>query len=231
MIRYAIRYFLAIGIHSSPVLTVLMAIVVVGVWTIVLDPTAIDSGLGMVLFVQMFLASSGFAPRARQGHFDPLISSARRRADVAIAHAVVSVAPGVAAWLVFVGIGAILGSPAAASALAGSRAAALLIVSLVAWSAGFMLTRGAAGIAWIAALLGLLLAHVDVLRPSSAAPGALATVVLQALTILGCPFLLIGTRPPVPSGSIGAAAVIAAALAVWTVRAARRLDIYLADHA
>jgi hypothetical protein len=231
MIVYAIRYFLAIGIHSTPVLTVLMAIVAVGVWTIALDPTAIDSGLGMVLFVQMFLASSGFAPRARQGHFDALIAAVRRRSDVALAHAIVSIAPGVAAWLVLAGIAAILGSPAAASALAGSRAAALLIVSLVAWSAGFLLTRGAAGIGWIAALLGLLLGHVDVLRPSSAAPGALASVVLQALTILGCPFLLIGTRPPVRAGSIAAAAVIAVALAASTVRATRRLDIYLADHA
>jgi hypothetical protein len=129
------------------------------------------------------------------------------------------------------GAGYFQGSPTAVSALVGTRAAALFIVSALAWTAGFTLTRGAAGVLWIAVLLGLLLGRVDLLSLSSvlAAPSGMG--LLHAATLVICPFLLIGNHPAVAPGAVGAAALSSAALLLLVWRRSGGLDIYLVDRA
>ena len=230
MILFALRYFAAVRLHPPSSSAVLGAVVAAGIWTAALDPAELDSGLGLVLLIQMFTASSGFAPRARQGHFDAVMTTVQSRPIVYFAHGIVSVSRGVAAWVALLVAGLALGSPAAWSALAGARAAALLIVSGIAWSAGFMLTRGAAGLAWVAALVGLLLTRVELLRPSAAVSDSVGAPLAQAAAILACPFLLLGPRVPIAPASIAIALGAVVALIALTIHLARRLDICLGDH-
>src|SRR5258708_21624357 len=96
-----------------------------GLWTTSLSPGELDSGLGMVLFTQMFLASTGFLVRARRGHFDSLLVGKGDRTAVVMWHWIVSIAPGIAGWACLAGIGYFLGSPAALSALVVRPAAAV----------------------------------------------------------------------------------------------------------
>src|SRR5688572_6552907 len=121
----------------------MVSIVILAIITVWLNATELDSGLGMILFAQMFLASSGFLVRARQGHLDPLLTGRPERTSIVVSHWALSAAPGIAAWCLVAGLGLFLGSPAAASAFIGSRAAGLFIVSSIAWSLGFTLPRGA----------------------------------------------------------------------------------------
>ena len=225
------RFFAAMRLHPPYALAILAMVVGIGIWTTTVSPAELDSGLGMVLFVQMFLASSGFLVRARRGHFDPLLVGGGDRIATVAWHWIVSIAPGVAAWVCLAGTGYILGSPDVWSALVGGRAAALFIVSAVAWTAGFALPRSAAGVVWAAVLLGLLVRGADLLAPVSAVPGSSAIAFGHALTLLVCPFLLIGNHVPVTPGAICAAALFSSVflLAVW--RLSGRLDIYLVDRA
>lgn len=228
----AARFFAALNVHSPSGLLVLAITIAIGGWTTSVNPAELDSGLGMLLFVQMFLASGGFLVAARRGHFDPLLTGSGDRTSPLVWHWIVSVSPGVAGWLGLSAFAYWQGSPAALSALAGGRAAAFFIVSALAWAAGFALARGAAGVGWSAVLLGLLLGRADLLAPSSLlAAGSAVTTLRQAATLVLCPFLLVGNHPAVAPGAICAAALLAAVLLLAVWRRSAALDIYLVDPA
>lgn len=226
------RFFAMHGLHPPYALAILAAILSLGVWTTMVSPGELDSALGMVLFAQMFLASSGFLPAARRGHFDALLVAKGRRTGPMVWHWVVSTAPGIAAWLALAALGRVVGSPAADSALIGGRAAALAIVSALAWSAGVALTRGAAGVVWLAILLALLLGRVDPQAPAflTAFSGAGWIVARQALTLVLCPFVLIGRHPDVGARPVVVAVLVAVVVLLLVFRRAERLDLYLMDH-
>jgi len=223
------RFFAVVGLHPPYALVILAATVGFGLWTTSVSPRELDSGLGMLLFVQMFLASSGFLVRARRGHFDPLLLGAGDRTRAVVWHWLVSIAPGVAGWTCLAGAGYFLGNPTAISAFVGGRAAALFIVSALAWSAGFTLTRGAAGVVWMAVLIGLLVRRVDWLAPSAFVAGD--SVLRQGATLMLCPFLLVGDRLAVAAGAVWAAALLSAVLLLSVWRLSGGLDIYLVDRA
>ena len=227
----ALRFFFMIGLHPSYALILLTAIVLVGGWTTWMMPGELDSGLGMLLFLQMFLVSTGFAIPARQGHFDPLLTCAQSRPRIAAAHCLASIAPGVAGWLALTITGLAVGSTAAWSALIGDRMAALVIVSAVGWTAGFLLPRGAAGVIWIAALVTLLLTHTEVVPTWSLAMERSVVVVIHAVTVTLCPFVLIGVHPSLANGSVLIALCLVGTVWWFALRLTCRLDIYLVDRA
>jgi len=227
----ALRFFFILGLHPSYALGLLAAIVVVGEWTTRVTPGELDTGLGMLLFLQMFLVSTGFAIPARQGHFDPLLTCAESRPRVAAAHCLASIAPGAAAWLTLTTTGLAVGSPAAWSALIGDRMAALVIVSALGWTAGFLLPRGAAGVIWIAALVTLLLTHTDVVPAWSLSMDRSVAVLIHAVTVTVCPFVLIGVHPPLAYGSVPIALCVVGTVWWFALSSTRRLDVYLVDRA
>jgi hypothetical protein len=226
----AARYFWLVGLHPVYALVALGAVVVLGLATVWLNAAELDTGLGLVLFAQMFLASSGFLVRARQGHYDALLSR-RRRKSMLVAHWAVSIAPGVAAWLVVAGAGALAGSPAALSAIAGSRGAGLFIVSAVSWSLGFALPRGAAGMLWMSLLMVLVTQRADLLAASAGVwPGTMASIgriVRQGATVTVCPFLLVGNHPVLPPAAVWTALLLSALPLFYVWSRADFLDIYL----
>ena len=219
------RFFLTLRLHASSALLVLAAVTAVSVWTVALSPSELDSGLGMVLFLQMFLASTGFLPAARRGHFDPVLAGSYGRTPIAIAHWIVSVWPGAAAWGAVTAVAYGVGSPAAFSASGGQRAAALFIVSAVVWSAGFALTRGAAGVAWIGALVALLVRHITPI--SANATFSPFTLLRQSAALVFCPFVLIGPAPALATGSLPIAIAVSTVLLIVVWRWINRVDVPL----
>ena len=227
----ALRFFAAMDLHPTYAFPILLFISGFGVWTTTMSPGELDSGLGMLLIAQMFMASTGFLGRARRGHFDPMLGAGRNRTHAVACHWLVSVAPGLAGWLCLSGAAYLQGSPAAVSALAGSRFVALFIVSAVSWVAGFMLVRGAAGVVWVAVLLSLLVARADLLSPAAGAASTWQTLGSQTLTLVLCPFLLLGPRTFLPAVTIAAAGLVAGLLLLVVWRSPDTLDIYLVDRA
>jgi hypothetical protein len=228
---HPLRYFAVIGIHPPYAIVAIAGIAVLGLVTVWLNAAELDSGLGMILFAQMFLASSGFVVRARQGHLDPLLTNSLERTAVVVSHWVLSVAPGIIAWVLVAGAGLVLGSPAAVSAFIGTRVAGLLVVSSMAWALGFALPRGAAGMLWTAVLLALLTQRTELLPEASPSATGPAVVFRHALTLILCPFLLVGNRLSVATGAVTAALLMSFVLLLLVWRHARGLDVYLVDHA
>ena len=223
-----VRYFAVVRPWPTYGLVVLAVVTALGIVTTWLDPGELDSGLGMVLFVQMFLASSGFVAAARRGHFDPMLLYGSNRAAALASQWCASLAPGALAWLVLAAAGELAGSPAASTAVAGLRLVAFLLVSIVSWVAGYLLPRGSGGAMWSGVLLVVLLRHVELLAPEGGGAGAL-DVARAAAALLVCPFLLLGShaRIGVPAAVAAVAAASVALLATW--RSGRRLDVFLAE--
>ena len=226
-----LRYLAVIGIHPRYAILTLAAIAVLGLATVWLNAAELDSGLGMILFAQMFLASTGFVARARRGHLDPLLTNARDRIPIVVSHWALSVAPGLIAWGVVAGAALVLGSSAATSALIGSRAAGLLVVSSMAWVLGFVLPRGAAGMLWMSVLLAVLLQRTELLPDQAPPPAGASTVLRHALTLMLCPFLFVGNHPAIAPGARCAALLMSFVLLLLVWRVAGGLDIYLVDRA
>lgn len=228
-----LRYFIVVGLHPGHNLAVLAGVTAVGLWTVAMSPGELDSAMGMLLFAQMFLASTGFLTRARRGHFDPILTSASGRVSIAVSHWCASVLPGVTACALIAIAHWFYGGGGLASAAAGRRTLALLIVSAIAWAAGFALARGAAGALWTAALVAVLLHRTDLLGPSSLILAAASPLLVlrHAAAVVGCPFLLLGTQAPLAPGSIPAAGFLAALglFAVW--RSVERADFSLREQA
>jgi hypothetical protein len=225
------KYFWVVGVHPVYALVALGAVVVLGVATVWLNAGELDTGLGMILFAQMFLASSGFLVRARQGHYDALLSRGRQRKSILLAHWIVSIAPGLAAWLIVALAGALVGSPSALSAIAGARGAGLFIVSAASWSLGFALPRGAAGMLWMSLLMVLVMQRAELLAASTgASPGAMAamgSIVRQAVTVIVCPFLLVGNHPVLAPAVVLTALLLSALPLFYLWSRAELFDIYL----
>jgi len=222
-----VKYFAVVSRPPAYGIAVLAVVCVLGIVTTGLDPRELDSSLGMILLVHMLLASSGFAPAARLGHFDPRLVRGRGRTAALAAQWCGSVLPGAVAWSVVCLTGLRAGSEAAVSALYGSRLAAFWIVSSLAWSAGFLLPRGAGGGIWIGVLMVLLLRHADLLA-SAGVEGALRIARGAAMLTL-CPFLLLGSHVPVGVPEIFAATGAASLVLLVTWRAGARLDVFLVE--
>jgi hypothetical protein len=231
MNRSPLRYFSVIALHPGHNLVILAAVTLLGVWTIAMSPGELDSALGMLLFVQMFLASTGFLPRARRGHFDPLLTSTPDRREIVIAHWLASAGPGLLAWLLLSTLAWTLGSRAALSAFAGERMLAMGVVSAVAWAAGFALGRGAAGALWAAGLLAALLRRTDLMGAAPVATAVLSplTVLRHAAVVVACPFLLLTARSPFAPESITAGGCTAALVLLVVWQRSDRVDCYLRD--
>lgn len=225
-----LRYFLVVGLHPRHNIAVLACVTAVGVWTVAMSAGEVDSAVGMLLFVQMFLASTGFLPRARRGHFDPILTSSPERLPVVMSHWCASILPGVFGWAIVTGADWFYGG-AVASAADGRRLTALLIVSVVAWTAGFALVRGAAGALWTAALVAVLLHRSDLLgsQDATGAVSSVAVVLRHAVAVILCPFLLLGTRAPLARGSVVAAGCATACVLLSVWKTSGRFDFYLRD--
>lgn len=231
MIASPLRYFIVMRLQPNHNLAVLGGIAVVGLWTVAMSAGELDSALGMLLFVQMFLASTAFVARARRGHFDPVLTSGSTRLVVFASHWLVSVLPGLLAWGIVCGVDWVFGGGVALSALLGHRLLALAIVSAIAWTAGFSMTRGAAGALWTAGLVAVLLHRSDLLGSTSVSASSFPVVLRHAAAVLVCPFLLLGNVARLAPASIPTAvcAAVLALLSAWSV--GNRMDFYLRDRA
>ncbi len=223
-----VKYFAVVRPWPAYGIAVLVAVVVIGLWTTNADPRELDSALGMVLLVQMFLASSGFAVTARRGYYDPILAYGSNRTSVLVWHGLASIAPGAIAWAIVVDAGYAWSSPAAWSAIAGARLAAFLIVSGMAWTAGLFLPRGVGGSLWMGLLIVLLLRHVSLL-PAAGAGGAATDLLRSAGALVVCPFLLLGTHAPIRAPALAAALGVVAVCVLLAIWRGSRLDLFLVE--
>ena len=146
---YALRYFQVVAV--VPPLFRIGFVVTVGAAVVRLtsNPSMAVEALTPVLMLQLFAASSGFRIPARRGHYDLLFTSGVPRWQVAVAHCVASVMPGLVAWVcvLLVEVAASHGSSFRAATIGSG--VAVVSLSLLAWAGGVALSRATAAVAWL----------------------------------------------------------------------------------
>jgi hypothetical protein len=195
-----------------------VAAVVVGAWTLVLDPGGgqLDSALASVLLLQMFAVSNGFAGAAGRGHFDAVLVSGRPRVAIGVGVALAAATPGASAWAALLMVALAVGEPLSAVA-APHRQAAFLIVSGVGWAAGVAVPRLVAGALWFLIILGLLMSRTLFTQHLAAiqqVPASLQGFAVSVAACVICPFVLLGDFPGANDLRVVAAAMGLAIVAV-----------------
>jgi len=204
------------------------------VWAAYLAATAPDDLRGpyvVLLLLQAFTASTGYAARARRGHFDRLLTGRLTRRPFAAAHAAVSVGLGISTWVIVSLIDALGGGMHWPLGLTPRALAAVTYISAVAWAFSVPFSKYAAGVVWLLAtivlagsgrLLGLRTAY-------AAAVGTWDGIRHALPAALVFPPLLVGEPSAPPWGMTGAVFVAAIAAIAVGVAFIARTDVPLED--
>jgi hypothetical protein len=160
--------FLIVVSPPARVLAAVLAVLACGAVALEsVDPGGSDWVLASIALVQLFASATGFHRYATRGYYDPILLASRRRARLAFAHFLVSVSPGLGAWLA-TGAAQVLASRSfSVPAFRAPGWAALLLVSAIPWAASLRISRFAVGSLWLL-LTGSLLASGALLVPLSA---------------------------------------------------------------
>jgi hypothetical protein len=210
-------FFRIVPLHSPYLCAGLLAVTTMAVVMLVVDASAGRQVLVPVLVLQMFAASTGFAVPARRGHYDLLLTGGSGRLRVSATHLLVSIVPGMAAWLSIAG--AELAVTGNSVALASGSIAALLLVSTLAWALTVPLPRLSGGMIWLLANVILLTTRTD-MQDVARKIDTNASLTHGALMYALCPFLLIGRQvtaanAPVLVPAVTLSLVATTAAVVW----------------
>lgn len=183
----------------------------------------------MILVLQMFAVSTGFASPASRGYLDPVLTS-RSRTRTTVAHFAAAVLPGTLAWLVLAAAEVLRAGSLDVTALHASSLTGLFLISAVAWAATLPLPPLSGGGLWFLVGMALLVSGrlmVDV-HPVARDPQWFLSHPGRALFVaLSFPILLPSAVFPAPIlaalVAIGILALVAGALFV------RHRDFSLAE--
>lgn len=187
------------------------------------DPLQIEAVAGAALILQMFTVSTGYLDRLRRGYFDPILVAPSARLNVAWAHWVISVAPGLATWVAIAIVDAWLRPGRLPVALTPPALAAFFWVSAASWFLSLPTRRYAGGGLWLVVFMALgasqqLLTLRAVFRTAGDGWAAGARAALCAWVF---PLLMLSEPPSIQTQIIvlaGACGVLIAGL-VFVVRA------------
>jgi len=148
----------ALAVLLRPSLAMLLAMLLLIVWTGYLTVTAPDDLRGpyiVLLLCQSFSASTGYAPRARRGHFDQLLAGRSSRIRFALTHAAMSTALGIIVWLAISLLDALSAGGRFPLGLMPRAVAALVYISALAWALSVPFSRYSAGVLWLVSAVAL----------------------------------------------------------------------------
>lgn len=146
------------GALLRPSAAIVLAVAAVIVWAGYLAVTAPEDLRGpyvVLLLCQSFLASTGYAPRARRGHFDQLLTGLSSRVRFSLVHAAMSMVLGVAAWWTVSLLDAIGGGGHWPVGLTPHGLTAVVYISSLAWAMSVPFSRYSSGLVWLIVTIGL----------------------------------------------------------------------------
>jgi hypothetical protein len=146
---YAFRYFQVVAVVPPLFLWGFVVTIAASAVTLTHDPSAATDALTPVLLLQLFAASSGFQVPARRGHYDLLLTSGTPRWQIALAHGLASVMPGIASWICVGMLELAAGHGAHMAFATGGTCIAFFLVSTIAWATATSISRAPAAVAWL----------------------------------------------------------------------------------
>jgi len=207
----------ALAVLLRPSLSMLLVMLLLIVWTGYLTVTAPDDLRGpyiVLLLCQSFSAATGYAPRARRGHFDQVLAGRSSRVRFAVTHAVMSTALGIIVWLAISLLDALSGGGRFPLGLMPRAVAALVYISALAWALSVPFSKYTAGVLWLVGAVALAASgKLMALRNSYVAAGETWAGIWQAVG----PVLLF---PPLMVAEPSASSSVVIVLVVVVVAAA-----------
>lgn len=104
----------------------------------------------LVLIIQMFAVSNGFASPASRGFYDPVLTRSASRASVAAAHLAALALPGWIAWALIAVVEALRAGSPSVIALKPAAILGLILVSVLTWAANLPFVAFSAAGLWFA---------------------------------------------------------------------------------
>lgn len=219
-------FYRVVPLHSPYMWLALAAVTASGIIILLVDPSSGEQVVVPIVFLQMFAASTGFAVPARRGHYDLLMTGGAGRLRIAATHLMLSIAPGIAAWLAVACVEAMLRGGESRGLAAGS-VAAVLLVSGLAWAVTVPLPRLSGGIMWLLAIV-MLLGATDGWRGAALTARDGIPSIGGALIYVLCPFVLVGRPIPWPAVWVLVPAIAVSVLAVvFALGWMTRMDVSL----
>jgi len=146
---YAFRYFRVVPVVPPLFLAGFVVTVAAAAVTLTRDPSAASEALTPVLLLQLFAASSGFQIPARRGYYDLLLTSGVSRWQIALAHCLASVMPGITSWICVGMLELAASHGGRMTAATGGTCIAFSLVSTIAWAMATSISRAPAAVGWL----------------------------------------------------------------------------------
>lgn len=217
----------ALAVMLRPSAAMVLALVTLAGWAGYLTVTAPGDLRGpyiVLLLCQSFAASTGYAQRARRGHFDQVLAGRVSRLRFAAAHALISAVVGAIAWVAISVLDALGGGGQWPLGFTLRAAAAFVYISAVAWAASVPFAKYSAGVAWLVVAVALAASgRLFALRNSYVTASGGWTGAWHALG----PVLLF---PPVMVGEPASPSVVVIALLIVAAIAALGLGVAFIAH-
>jgi hypothetical protein len=216
-IGFVFRFFRVVGPLPPLMIGTFMVIAAAASAVVLIDVRRTGQVLLPVLALQLFAASSGFAGPARRGYYDILLTGGDHRVAIALAHWVMSIAPGLCAWLWIAGVEAAARQAFPLLALAGGSIVAMAVVSTLGWACTVPLPRFSGAIGWMVAVVAAMSLWPldDLFKYGGPVTTMAAAALVNPALLVGRALGPIETLAVVPAVALGAASVIAAC--AWIV--------------
>ena len=146
---YPLRYFQIVPVVPPLFNVAFVVAVAAAALRLVGDASGAIDALTPVLLLQLFVASSGFRFAARRGYYDLLLTSGASRWQIAIAHCLASILPGMVSWMCVAALEIGLSRGGEWRSVAPGTCAAFVGTSLVAWSVAVFSSRTATTVMWL----------------------------------------------------------------------------------
>lgn len=189
-----------------------------GVWSVSVVPGDIGAPYALLLFCQLFAASSGFRPAANAGYYDLALVRGASRRELALCHWLLSSGPGWLAWLLVSGVETCFLGTGVAVGGATTSVVGLLVVSTITWVTTLPTSRFIGGAGWLL-VMGLVASWsggrswVNRVIDGSA-PAGVFEVASDFLTLVTVPVLFL---VPMAGAAAGHPAILLAATALSLV--------------
>jgi hypothetical protein len=149
---YALRYFQIVPVVPPLFNVAFVVAVAAAALRLMSDASGAIDALTPVLLLQLFVASSGFRFAARRGYYDLLLTSGTPRWQIAIAHCLGSILPGIVSWMCIGALEIAANRGGGWLSIAPATCAAFISASLIAWSVAVFSSRTATTVMWLLVL-------------------------------------------------------------------------------
>jgi len=208
-----LRFFWVILRPRRATMAALLTVLVYASYLASMSADGFDQALSLILLTQLIVASTGYRDRLVRGHFDAILAGRRRREPVALAHAVLSMVPGLVLWLTFGAVQHLVTSHRSIAMMPGGLVT-FAYASVVVWALSLRLGRTCGGVLWVFVAFVLAAAgKVHVLREAYGTSSASLMVTTRSIAAaLAFPLVMLGNdgyvEPTVLLGVCTAAAVV-----------------------